>query len=184
MMYFLVSTPPKTFVAVSPAFSAISTKFAMFELLAASCVTFCEGREPPSKRQTTAVLSCAFRNSARGVLHLTSLKRSPRASGIASWISWHLFFYAVVRKSPRWNKKISDQIVRGLGRRFRERIRKFRCILCVTRPAIRLAEEPLRLYVSRLQSKRFSKFGDRFVHLPQRKLRLSQVYMSFRVFRL
>jgi len=29
MMYFLVSTPPNMFTAVSPAFSAMSMKFAM-----------------------------------------------------------------------------------------------------------------------------------------------------------
>ena len=38
MMYFLVSIPPKTFTAVSPAFSAMSLKFAMLGLGALFCV--------------------------------------------------------------------------------------------------------------------------------------------------
>jgi hypothetical protein len=43
-MYFLVSTPPNTFTAVSPAFSAMSLKFACPEVTALFAAgTCCEG---------------------------------------------------------------------------------------------------------------------------------------------
>jgi hypothetical protein len=61
----------------------MSMKFAIFELSAACCATFCEGMGLLSKRLTPAVRSNAFRRNASGVLNVTFFKRSPRAGGIA-----------------------------------------------------------------------------------------------------
>src|SRR6266481_1534806 len=85
MMYFFVSTPPKTFTAVSPAFSAISMKFAIFGLSPVFCATFSDGKGLPSSRLKPAPHSNTFPKNAHLVPGLNHFKRSPRASGIVGW---------------------------------------------------------------------------------------------------
>src|SRR5690349_3985899 len=132
MMYFFVSAPPKTFVAVSPALSATSMKFARGGVSATFRGASCEKRGLPSSKPAATAQRKMFGGRARQILGLTGFKGLPHTSKTVVQLSWHLFFRARGRKLPFGNKKISNQIVRGLRRWLGGSIRVFRRTLRVT----------------------------------------------------
>src|SRR5712692_2850039 len=86
MMYFLVSTPPNTFTAVSPAFWAISVKFAMLGLSITFCVGVRERKGPLNRRIITAGQSSIFCTGSLLTADLQLFTRSPQARRIDPWI--------------------------------------------------------------------------------------------------
>src|SRR5712691_10067207 len=144
MMYFLVSDPPKTFIIVSPAFSALSVKWA----IGAGSFAFCGS---VGACAVTRLLNSRTNNAVPNSIFFMAISR-PLRCGVLGWLL------------PLRQQEIADEIAFSGRRRFRTFVGILRRIFHVTRATVGLTEQASRLDIARAETKGFLKLGGCFGH--------------------